>query len=127
MQPDRRDAARLWDMLKYAREAAFFVQGRTWEEYQRDRILRAAVERVVTIIGEAAYKVTRPYRLANPQVPWQALSAQRHILVHEYGRIDDEKIWRVATVHVPVLITQLETLLPPPPPDPYPEIDEDPA
>jgi len=121
MQPDRRDAALLWDMLQYAREAAFFVQGRTWDDYRRDRMLRAAVERVVGIVGEAASKISKDYRGGHPEVPWGTIAGQRHLLVHEYGRIDDAKIWEVATTHVPSLIGQLERLIPPLPSDPLPE------
>jgi uncharacterized protein with HEPN domain len=34
-------------------------------------------------------------------------------LAHEYGAINDELIWRVATIHVPKLISQIEPLVPP--------------
>jgi uncharacterized protein with HEPN domain len=37
--------------------------------------------------------------------------AQRHRLAHEYGEIDDSLVWKVATVHVPALIPQLEPLV----------------
>ena len=36
--------------------------------------------------------------------------AQRHRLAHEYGEINDPLIWTVATVHVPVMIGQIEPL-----------------
>ncbi len=84
-------------------------------------MLRAAVERTVQTIGEAASKVSRPFREAHPELPWSAIIAQRHILVHEYGVIHHDKIWRVAVVHIPALVTLLEPLIPPPPPDPLPE------
>jgi len=124
MQPDERDAALLWDMLRHAREAAGFVRGRTWEHYQSDLLLRRAVERSIGIIGEAAARVSRPFRDAHPQIPWRPITAQRHILVHEYRRIKDDKIWRLATEHIPALISLLEPLLPPPPPDLFPEPPE---
>ncbi len=41
--------------------------------------------------------------------------AQRHRLAHEYGEIDDSLIWKVATVHVPALIPQIEPLTISPP------------
>ncbi len=34
--------------------------------------------------------------------------AQRHVLAHEYGEIQEELIWRVAVQHLPELIRQLE-------------------
>jgi uncharacterized protein with HEPN domain len=43
--------------------------------------------------------------------------AQRHVLAHEYGEIQDDIMWRVATVSVPELISLLEPLMPPLPSD----------
>ncbi|HKQ50295.1 MAG TPA: HepT-like ribonuclease domain-containing protein [Phycisphaerae bacterium] len=37
-------------------------------------------------------------------------------MAHDYGEIEHERIWRVATFHIPALITQLEPLIPPSPP-----------
>jgi uncharacterized protein with HEPN domain len=121
MRREKRDAAYLWDMLKHAQEVAMFLQGRTAEEYHRDLLLRRAIERCVSIIGEAAGRVSKAFREAHPEIPWHAIVAQRHRLVHEYDHITDEKIWRVATIHVPILIAALGPLIPEPPPDPLPE------
>ncbi len=77
-----------------------------------------AVERAVEIIGEAAWQVSDDFRRAHPEIPWRPIIAQRHVLAHEYGEIVQERIWRVAMTHVPALITQLEPLIPPLPPDP---------
>lgn len=121
MQPEDRDAALLWDMLEHARRAVTYTSGRTLEDYLANPMLRDAVERVIQITGEAASKLSRTFRDAHPDIPWRPIIAQRHILVHEYGGIHDDKIWRVATVHVPQLIRLIEPLIPPPPPDPSSE------
>lgn len=116
--PPDRDAALLWDMLEHAREVVEFVRQKTWDDYRHNLQLRRAVERSVQIVGEAAREVSQAFRDAHPDVPWRPIVAQRHILVHDYGEIQDEKIWRVATVHLPVLIAVITELMPPPPPDP---------
>ena len=122
MRPDRHDAALLLDMIEHARRAVAYTTGRTFEDYLADTMLRDAVERVIQITGEAASKISRSFREAHPDIPWRPIVAQRHILVHEYGEIHHDKIWRVVTVHIPVLIRLIEHLIPPPPPDPVPEI-----
>ena len=119
MPRDMDDGALLLDMLEAAREVGGYVTGRTREEYETDGMLRRSVERVVEIIGEAARGVSATFRTAHPEVPWQQISATRHILAHEYGRIDNEIMWRIVTVHVPELIRLLSPLIsPPPPPSP---------
>lgn len=112
MRPDARDAGLLWDMLCTAREVQTFTDGKTYQDYEKDLVLRRAVERSVQIIGEASAKVSKKFREAHADVPWRPITAQRHILVHEYGEIDDEKIWRVATHYVPQLIEQILPHLP---------------
>ncbi len=124
MQPDRHDAALLYDMLEHARRACVYTRGKTFEDYLKDQMLRDAVERVISITGEAASKLSESLRKAHPDIPWRPIIAQRHMLVHEYGHIHDDKIWIVATVHVPELIRLIEPLIPPPPPDLFPEPDD---
>jgi len=87
-------------------------------------MLQDAVERRVEIIGEAARRLSDGFREKHPEIPWRPIIATRHILSHEYDVINDETIWRVATIHVPALVDLLKPLIPPIPPDPEPE-DED--
>ena len=112
MQPEIRDQALLLDMLDSARAVVLMVSGITSTHYSEDRRTRRAVEREVEIIGEAAGKVSKSFREAHPEIPWRKIIGQRHILAHEYGEIEDEIIWRVATVHIPELIALLEPVVP---------------
>ncbi len=112
MPLNERDAALLWDMLTASRAIQRFLGGKRPEEYLADEVLQAAVERKIQIIGEAATKVSATVRRDHPEVPWKLISGQRHILVHDYGRIEHDRIWKVATVHVPELAGQLAGLLP---------------
>jgi uncharacterized protein with HEPN domain len=113
MRPEERDAALLWDMLRYARVVERLVAGKTLEDYERDEALRLAVERGIEIIGEAARSVSDHTKRIHSEIPWRPIIAQRHILAHEYGEIVNAKIWKVASEHVRSLIVQLEPIVPP--------------
>ncbi len=102
-------------MLTAAHAIETFVKNRTPADYLADLMLRSAVERQVEIIGEAARHISAAFQAAHPEVPWRPMQAQRHVLAHDYGEIRHERIWYVATIHIPALIRQLEPLLPPPP------------
>ena len=115
MPPDERDAGYLLDMLQHARGVVRALRGRTLNEYLGDEDLRLAVERRIQIIGEAARRVSERYQAAHPEIPWRKIVAQRNVLAHEYGEIQDDIIWRVANVSMPELIALLEPLVPPPP------------
>jgi uncharacterized protein with HEPN domain len=113
MRPEQRDAAYVWDMLDAAKAVHEFVANRLFHEYTTNRMLRGAVERQVEIIGEAANKVSKEFKEKHPEIRWQQIISQRNVLAHEYGEVEDELLWKVATVHIPGLIQQLEKLLPP--------------
>lgn len=111
---DERDTAYLLDMLHPFRGIALAVRYRTFEEYTADENLRLAVERRLEIIGEAAGRVSRNFQEAHPEVPWRKIVAQRNILAHEYGEIQNEILWQVATASIRDLIVRLAPLVPPP-------------
>ncbi len=113
MRPESADASYLWDMLDAAKAVKEFVAGKSYEDYVDDRMLRSAVERNIEIIGEAAGKVSESFQQAHPDIPWRKVIAQRHVLAHQYGDIENELIWKVATEHIKELIDKIEPLLPP--------------
>ena len=70
---------------------------------------------MIEIIGEAARNVSDEVKRAHPEIPWRRIISQRNVLAHEYGEIKQERIWRVASEGIPVLIAQLEKLVSSPP------------
>lgn len=112
MRPEARDAAYLWDMLDAARNAVAFTRGKTLDDFAEDRMLQYAVERAVEIVGEAANRVSPAFHKAHPEVPWRKIVGQRNVLAHEYGDIDPSMMWDLARLHLPVLVQQLEGLIP---------------
>lgn len=116
MQAEERDAAYLWDMLQRACRIRDFVAGKTLDDYLGSQQLQDATERCVEVIGEAARNVSKSFRQGHPEIPWRAIVGQRHVLAHDYDDVRPEIIYRVATVHIPELIRQLEPLIPPLPP-----------
>ena len=117
MRPEERDAAYLWDMREAAREVVDFIRGVTYADFERNKLLRYAVERQIEVIGEAARRVSSSFKESRPEIPWQKIIAQRNVLAHEYGEILVERIWRVASERLPELVNLLAPLIPPPPED----------
>jgi len=68
------------DMLDAGRAIHEFVRSHSGEDYGANRMLRGAVERHIEIIGEAANRVSRAFRVAHPEIPWQRVIAQRNVL-----------------------------------------------
>jgi len=115
MRPESSNISYLWDMLDASMAIQQFLVGKTFNDYNTDRLLRGAVERHIEIIGEAARNVSADFQSKHPQIPWIKIIAQRHVLAHEYGEILVERIWRVASQRIPELIRLLDPLIPEPP------------
>lgn len=115
MPRERTDAALLFDMASAAEAVVRFLAGKTRESYGCDEILRAAVERKIEVIGEAARGISRALRVHQPHIPWDKIAGTRHVLAHDYDQVDDDIVWRIATIYVPELLGQITPLLPPAP------------
>ena len=56
--------------------------------------------------------VTDEFVIADTDIPWKAIVAQRNIIAHEYGEILVERVWRVAVERIPELVEKLKPLIP---------------
>jgi uncharacterized protein with HEPN domain len=109
MQPDLRDAGYLLDMLRFSREAVAIAADTGAQALIRGR----ALERTISLIGEAANHVSRDFQAAHPEITWSEIIGQRHLLVHGYRRIDMQRLLEIVETRLPQLIEQLVDLIPP--------------
>ena len=64
----------------------------------------------LTVIGEAASKVSAALKDRYGEVPWQRVSGVRHRIVHDYSGLDYELLWQVVTVFAPELAEQVAAI-----------------
>lgn len=108
----RRAAKYLWDAAEACGLTIEFVQGRTFAEYERDPMLRSAVERQLSIVGEALNR----FRQLAPEDALRlsdlaAVIAFRNVLVHDYSDVNRAAVWAIATERVTPLNDELQALL----------------
>jgi uncharacterized protein with HEPN domain len=65
----------------------------------------------LTIIGEAAARISGDLKGRYPELPWLQVIAFRNILVHAYFGTDWSEVWRTAKVDCPVLRTKVLGIL----------------
>src|SRR5260370_38877225 len=111
MLPDKRDAGYLWDMREAARDCIDFVKNATYEEFCADRMMHAAVERRLEILGEAAGRVSEEFQLAHPEIPWNEIEGIRIILAHRYGDDGLGELWQTWQRGLPYLVPKVVALI----------------
>jgi uncharacterized protein with HEPN domain len=94
---------RLRDMLGAVDEGLEIVSGMTFEDYQRTVVVRRAIERCVEIVSEASRHVPDTKKDRYPGAHWQEIKAIGNLLRHEYQRVDDLVMWRIAKNYFPEL------------------------
>lgn len=109
MRPD--DAIRIRHMIEAADAAQGFIAGRQRSELDTDRMLAFALMRAVEIVGEAASKISPETRAAMPSVPWSAIVATRHRLIHAYSDVNHNILWRTASEDIPALLSLLHAVV----------------
>lgn len=112
MRPENRELAYLWDMREAAREIAEIMKGVKFAEFEKNKTLRYAVERLLLVIGEAASHISPQFRNNHPEIAWPYLIDLRNILAHEYGELLVNRDWVGATEGVDKLLKALQRLLP---------------
>lgn len=84
---------------------------RSREQFDNDEVIQAALTRWIQNIGEAAGKVSAELRATYPDVPWREMAGMRHRVVHDYAFVNLDVVWRVCTVRVHDLESQVRTIL----------------
>jgi uncharacterized protein with HEPN domain len=75
-----------------------------------DLPVQSVLIRYLQVIGEASWRLSDGFKAAHSHVPWTRIAAMRHVLVHDYFRVDLEQVWNVVTVHVPEMKRQIDTI-----------------
>jgi uncharacterized protein with HEPN domain len=83
------------DMRLHATDALAIAHRIGRDEFLSDRTMQHAVIRCLTVIGEAANRVSADTRNALPNVAWSEAVGLRNVLVHDYHRIDVSRVWTI--------------------------------
>lgn len=109
----RDDASYLLDMLIAARKIRVFVDGLSEADFKQSQLHQSAVMRELLIIGEAARGISENGKSQYNEIKWDEILGMRNRLVHEYFRIKLNLVWETIEYDIPILIAQLEPLIPP--------------
>jgi len=102
----RNDRARLEDILRAITSIErYAVRGRA--AFELDELLQSWMIYHLTLIGEAATRLSPALRGYHPEVPWPGLISMRNVLVHGYFSVDLDEVWATVERRVPSLRKQV--------------------
>jgi uncharacterized protein with HEPN domain len=92
----RSDALYLADILDAIEAIERFATGCDEPRFLADELVQSAVLQKLSIIGEAAARLSNATRDSLPGIPWKEIIGFRNIAVHAYFSVD----WRIVFVTV---------------------------
>ena len=86
--------------------------GQAFETFTADTDYEQSIAFSVFQIGELSGGLSEEFReKTSADIPWQMIRGMRNIIVHNYGNVDKEILWQVATEDIPILLAFCEEIL----------------
>ncbi|HET7434671.1 MAG TPA: HepT-like ribonuclease domain-containing protein [Thermoanaerobaculia bacterium] len=102
-----REQQYLLDILLAAEDALSFVAGLSFDEFASNALVRRAVLQCLSVIGEAAARITKLAEGDVPDLPWQKMKNLRNVIVHDYEGVNLPIIWQIVTAELPKVVATL--------------------
>lgn len=102
----------LYDIREAALAISKFIQGKSFDDYQKDELLRSGVERKFEIMGEAMNRIYRVDADVLHQIrESRSIISFRNILAHAYDSIDNRIVWAIAEEDMGELLQDVDNLI----------------
>ena len=100
-----RDTQRLEHILDYCEDIERSVDdfGDSYDCFISNRAYQYAVAFCILQIGELTGAITPEIRAQSSEINWPAIKGMRNIVVHDYGKIDLDLVWKTVKNDIPIL------------------------
>lgn len=105
------DLERIRHMLEAIEKVFRYTENLSFQDFFEQEMVQDAVIKNFEIIGEAVFKLSKEFQSKYTQIEWKKIAGLRHILVHDYYKIDPEIIWNTKNNNLEQLHIDLENIL----------------
>ena len=91
-------------------DSFFNENGKTFEAFRQNTLLKRAIERNLEIIGEAVNRILSKDENIAIENAKKIVGLRNHI-IHSYDSISDEVVWAIVINHIPKLKNEIDKLL----------------
>ncbi|KQC10491.1 MAG: hypothetical protein APR55_09100 [Methanolinea sp. SDB] len=105
-----------YSYLKHILEAIEYIEDfskkfNSADDLKNCPLERAAIERMLTIIGEAAKNISPRIREEYPDLPWREITGMRDKIMHHYFGVDYEAVFETVKHDIPDLKEKILEIL----------------
>ena len=105
------DRQRLLHMLESISEIEKYIEGKSFDVFIENSMLRFASVKQIEIIGEAANHISEEVKNRFTDIQWRQITGLRHVIVHEYFGVDNRLVWQIIIEDIPVLKSKIKEVL----------------
>jgi uncharacterized protein with HEPN domain len=110
MRLNENDLSYLIDIADCVIDINDFTKSIVYNEFEKDKMRKLAVERQLEIIGQAASKISKETQDTLKTIPWGKIIGLRNKLAHDYGEILAERIWNISKTSIQELLNEIEKI-----------------
>ena len=99
------------DMLDFAEKVMAYTDGLDQEKFVASGLNYDATIHNLILLGEAATHIPERVQIFASEIGWRQIVGTRNRLAHGYLGIKNDIVWDIIQNEIPVLITQLESLI----------------
>ena len=105
MPGNNRDKDVIGHILRYCQqiETAHDDFGHSRDRFDQSTTYQNAVSMCILQIGELVNHLSNDFKENHTEIPWRKIRGMRNYVAHEYGTIDLDVVWTVATDSIVVL------------------------
>jgi uncharacterized protein with HEPN domain len=110
MPLNENDLSYIIDIFNCIMDINEFTKSISYNEFEKDKMRKLAVERQLETIGQAANKISKETQDVLDTIPWGKIIGLRNKLAHDYGEILAERIWNISRKSIQELLTEIEKI-----------------
>ncbi len=101
----------LEDISERIEKTTSYIDGMTYDDFVKDDKTVSACIREIEVIGEATKQIPKEVTEKFNELPWSLMAKMRDKLIHWYFEIDEEIVWNVATLKLPTIKIQIDSIV----------------
>ncbi len=105
------DLERVDHMVQAINKIFSYTENLGYDEFSKNELVQDAVVKNFEVIGEASYHVSAELKENYVTIEWKKIQGLRHVLVHDYYKINPQILWNTKDQYLHHLLVDLEKLI----------------